>query len=91
MGCDERLLQQSSMESQRYARRLLMELLHRHDVQPCSVSTQVSGLLEAELPLHIMLHGQATVVCTRRSDNADGHRRLTEVTTLFRGEKTQEE
>ncbi|TMS12524.1 hypothetical protein E3U43_017482 [Larimichthys crocea] len=45
------------------------------DVQPCSVSTQVNSVSEAEVRRHIMLH-------VYRRLHASGHRRLAEVTTL---------
>lgn len=70
------------MDSQRYARRFPTVPLHRHDMQPGSVSTHTHSLLEAEVQLHIMLH----VYC--RSDNAGG-RRAPQVTTLLRGDEMQ--
>lgn len=46
------------MESQRYARRLPMERLHRAatDVQPRSAPTQVNSPSERRVQLYIMLH-----------------------------------
>lgn len=64
------------MDSQRYARRFPTEPLHRHDMQPCCVSTPIHSLLEAEVQLHIMLHAYC------RKHTADGHDWL--VTTLLR-------
>lgn len=92
VGCAERLLQQSSMESQRYARRSHMQPLQSSDARPRSVSTtQVAdGLLEAEAQLHIVLHVYRRLhdKKTAAGVNADVNSRLAGVTTPFRGRKT---
>lgn len=54
-----------------------------NDVQPCSASTQVNSLSAAEAQLHLMLH----VFRRQTPDNAAGHRRSAEITTMFRAEK----
>lgn len=44
------------MDSQRYARRVPAEPLHRHDMRARPASAQTVGVLEVEVQLHVMLH-----------------------------------
>lgn len=59
------------MESQRYARRLPMERLHRAatDVQPRSASTQGNSASERRVQLHIMLHVYCRLHAWKKKNN----------------------